>query len=239
MSRPPASIRSSPGQPPKPCRIWVVEDQAAAREFFLAFMATVPGFKTVGASERADPALAAAAEGRLDLVVLDLMLPDDGGMSALAKFRRLPNAPKALIYSATVTTHSVQMAISHGALGYVEKTEPLPELRAALERVRSGGMHLSPRASRMLCALVHPGAAGDPRPEPMECQMLELLARGATLKAVAFELKISYPKAHRLRQTLMTRARVARPADLVGYAAAIGLLGSRPAGRGSVPKKGG
>jgi two-component system NarL family response regulator len=233
MKRSLAKARSAPNQSSaKSCRVWIVEDELAARKLVCAVVGTLPGFTVVGKSDRADPALDAAGAGRVDLVILDLMLPDDGGMSALRKFRCLPEAPRILIYSATVTAHSVQMAVSLGALGYVEKTEPLPEFRAALERVRDGGMHLSPQAGRMLSSLVQAKAAVEEKPSTLESRLLELLAGGASLKAAAYELQISYGKAHRLRQTLMARAQVGHSADLAGYAAAIGLAGLPRTGRG-------
>lgn len=223
----PATSSAAPHRAvPEWCRIWVVEDHASVREFLEAFVALLPGYRIVGASENAAPALAAAQQGQIDLVILDLMIPGEGGMTALEKFRGGPAAPKILIYSATVTAHSVQMAIQHGALGYVEKTDPVEELKAALERVRGGGMHYSQRASRVLNTIVQPEAMGERRPGQLELRVLELLARGATMKEVSYRLQISYAKAYRVRQALMERAQIKNPSDLVRYAIEVGVLGT-------------
>lgn len=228
MKRPPAPPPAAPGPPPAgPCRVWIIEDHVSIRQLLEAFVAATPGFQVVGSGEAAAPAVTAARQGLVELVILDLGIPGDGGMVVLQELRQASAATRVVIYSATATAHSLQMAINHGALGYVDKSDPILELRTAMERAKSGGTHFSPRPSRVLASLMQATGSGFERPGREELQILELLARGNSVKAIAHELQVSGQKVYRIRQGLMERARARNPQDLVRYAIEIGVLGAQ------------
>lgn len=209
------------------CRVWIVEDHWSISQMLEALLETMPGFVLAGASADGGPALEAAREGKVDVVILDLMLPGDGGMKTLADLNRLPAPPRVLIYSATATMHSLKLAVAHGAFGYVEKGDRIEELRLALERVRSpgGGVHFSQGPSRLLTELVRTDHKLSGEAARLELELLGLLARGLTLKEAAFELHISHQKAYRIRQQLMANAKARNAQDLIRYAVEIGLAG--------------
>lgn len=226
--KPPSSPRAPAATPApgRPCRVWIVEDHVSVRQLLESFLAHLSGFVVVGASADDGPLLEVAPRGEVDLVILDLMIPGEGGITTLQKLGRQPQAPRVLIYSATVTVHSLKLAMAHGAYGYVDKTDSIHELRTALERVQAGGVHFSPRPSRLLVSLITPANADRERQETVELRVLELLARGRSIKEAAHQLEISAQKVYRLRQTLMERARAKNPQDLVRYAIEVGLVGA-------------
>ena len=209
------------------CRVWIIEDHLSIRQLLESFISLLPGFVVAGSSPDAAPALGAARAGEIGIVILDLMIRGDGGMAALLKLRELPGAPRVLIYSATSTIHSLQLALSHGAAGYVEKSDSLDELKLALTRVQEGGMHFSPGPSRLLTSLLRPTPRGRGRSEETELKVLEKLARGMTIKETAHELGLSTQKVYRVRTMLMERAKAHTSQDLTRYAIEVGLVGAR------------
>lgn len=213
-----------------PRRIWIVEDHISVRQLLEAFINLIPGFKVVGVSAGEGPAWEAAQRGEVDLVVLDLMIPGIGGINALQKLRALPAPPRVIIYSGTTTVHSLQLALAHGAAGYVDKGDSIEELKSGLQRVSEGGIYFSQGASRLMSSLMRSGPGGMLKLEPTEFRVLELLAGGYSIKDIAKEMKISDQKVYRTRQSLMERADARNAQDLVRYAFEIGLVGLHRAG---------
>ncbi|RZI99478.1 MAG: response regulator transcription factor [Brevundimonas sp.] len=76
--------------------------------------------------------------GRIRLVLLDLLLPDAKGFDALLRLQqRLPDCPIAIV-SSRVDSHSVAMARSLGAAGYLGKNEPVERLVNAVGDILRG-----------------------------------------------------------------------------------------------------
>lgn len=219
------------GVPPeKICRVWIVEDHASVRQMLELFVSSMPGFVVAGASVDEVPAIEAATQAAVDVVLLDLMLPGQGGMNALKRMSQVPAAPRTVIFSATATAHSLRLAIALGAFGYVDKADALDELQVALQRVRSGGVHFSDRPSRLLTAMMAEGRAMQAPTDRKELSVLELLAAGRSVSETAADLRLSKKKIYGIRQTLMNHAKARSPTELIRYAREIGLNGPpRPA----------
>lgn len=222
--------KTSSEKVPDDCRVWIVEDHISINQMLEALLETLPGFKLVGACSDGKRALLAAERGEVDLVILDLMIPGEGGMNTLMKLNKLPEPPKVLIYSATATVHSLRLAIALGAYGYVEKSDRIEELRSGLKQVRIGAVHFSQGPSRLLTALIRTDRKVSGDTSELELDLLGLLARGLTLKEAAFEMKISQQKAYRIRQRLVDSAKARNSQDLTRYAIEIGLAGSAARG---------
>jgi DNA-binding NarL/FixJ family response regulator len=215
-----------------------VEDHISVRQLLETFVAYLPGFVVTGVSEEDGPALAAARRHEVDIVILDLMIPGDGGMNTLQRLMQLPQPPRVVIYSATVTVHSLKLAMAHGAYGYVDKSDSIEDLRTALQRVQAGGVHFSQRASQLLTTLLAPVSRENNEQERLELRVLELLARGATIKEAAHELKVSAQRVYRIRQLVMERAHARNAQDLIRYAIEVGLVGAYRAETSSWPAPG-
>lgn len=211
-------------------KVWLVEDHACVRELMEIFFTTVPGFSLVGASVDAAPILN-FSRNDADIILLDLMIPGLGGLEAMRQLREQANPPQIIVFSGTATIHSVHAALSLGAVGYIEKSESLESLRAALARVDHGECYFSTGPSRILAQLARTcgrslhGQLSAKR----ELHALSLFVRGETIKSVATDLRISVQTAYNIRQTLLERAHARNPLDLLHYAIEIGLLGSRRA----------
>lgn len=220
--------REDSANPASMCRVWIVEDHLSISQMLEVLLQTMPGFRLAGACADGMAAIEAAKRGEVDVVILDLMIPGEGGMNTLRKLNSLPEPPKVLIYSATATVHSLRLAVAHGAYGYVEKGDRIEELRSALTRVRAGGVHFSQGPSRWLISLFRAEKKPSDESAQLELELLGMFARGLTMKEAAFEMKISQQKAYRIRQLLMESAGAKNAQDLTRYAVEIGLAGRSP-----------
>lgn len=209
-----------------PSRVWFVEDHAAIRELVLDFLAEMPGFEVVGSSDQVEPALAAAAEGRIDLLLLDLMLPGVGGVKALESFMALPRKPRVLVFSAIASVQSVERCLQLGVSAYIEKSAPLSHLQNALIRVRDGGMYLTDGVNEILRQIVmrSVGQQHQPLLDDRSLALLRLICRGTPIKSAAAALGVSEPYVYRMRQAILQEFGVSTDQELAIAALTMGLL---------------
>jgi DNA-binding NarL/FixJ family response regulator len=145
----------------------------------------------VGEAGGVEEAVALIAETKPDVVLLDVHMPDGGGV-AVAK--RCPDVC-LLALSVSDAPEDVIAIIRAGARGYVTKTIDAERLADAIERVADGDAVFSPR----LAGFVLDAFRGDPTPgasdvdqlTPREQEVLRLIARGYLYKEVAHQLGIS------------------------------------------------
>ncbi len=78
----------------------------------------------------------------LDLILLDLNLPDRDGFSVLADLRERYPAIAIVVLSALQDRHNVIRALDLGALGFIPKTTPREVMLSALQLVFSGGIYI-------------------------------------------------------------------------------------------------
>jgi DNA-binding NarL/FixJ family response regulator len=159
-----------------------------------------PGLEVVGEAAGVDEALRLIAETTPDVVLLDVHMPDGGGVQVLQRASELESMPLFLALSASDAAEDVIAVIRAGARGYVTKSISAAELQDAIERVREGDAVFSPRlAGFVLDAFA--GAPPEPAVEgddadvdqltPREREVLRHLARGYLYKEIAQRLGIS------------------------------------------------
>jgi DNA-binding NarL/FixJ family response regulator len=130
-----------------------------------------------------------------DVVLLDVHLPDGGGLAVLEAFHGETGAPAFLALSVSDAADDVVPIVRAGARGYVTKTIDTPALLDAIARVRDGEPYFSPRlAGFVLQAFSAPAPEADQELEqltPREREVIHHLARGYAYKRIALRLGIS------------------------------------------------
>src|SRR3954452_21175536 len=120
-----------------------------------------PDVDVVGEAAGVDDALRLIEETSPDVVLLDVHMPEGGGVEVLNRAAQLETMPRFLALSASDAAEDVIAVIRAGARGYVTKSISATELQEAIERVREGDAVFSPR----LAGFVLDAFAGAP-PEP-------------------------------------------------------------------------
>ena len=117
-------------------RTLVVEDDPAVAVVHRGFVESHPRFVVVGEARNGADALRLAAALRPDLVLLDLHLPDIGGLDVLRRLRLLPGPPVAVVATtAARELDSVRQAMAGGVLAYLVKPFTAAALRERLDDV--------------------------------------------------------------------------------------------------------
>jgi DNA-binding NarL/FixJ family response regulator len=180
-------------------RVLVVDDHELVRAGVRAQLE--PEVEIAGEAATVDEAVRAIEELAPDVVLLDVHMPDGGGVEVLRRAGELPEPPRFLALSVSDAAEDVIAVIRAGARGYVTKSISREDLIDAVERVREGDAVFSPRlAGFVLDAFAGaPGAAepvaGDDADvdqlTPREREVLHHLARGYMYKEIAQRLGIS------------------------------------------------
>src|SRR5690242_17542868 len=141
-------------------------------------------------------AVAVIRERRPDVVLLDVHMPDGGGVAVIEAVRDEPPGVCFLALSVSDSPEDVIAVIRAGARGYVTKTIAPAELADAVARVAEGDAVFSPRlAGFVLDAFrAEPAPTADPELDqltPRELEVLRHIARGYLYKEVALALGIS------------------------------------------------
>jgi DNA-binding NarL/FixJ family response regulator len=216
--------------------VLLVEDFPLVREGLAAALRHDPAIDVVGLAADAREGLDLARQLKPDVVVLDLGLPEGGGIALLERLREdLPDAGK-LVVTASEKAETLLDAVAAGANGYLTKRTTRDEPIQAVITVHGGGSVITPTlAGHLLRDYAHAQRGEPSRVRPLltsrEHELLRLVAQGHTDRQIASMLYIS----PRTVQNHLTRIR-----EKTGAAAAprAGALGDKSHGRLSKPTDG-
>lgn len=184
-------------------RLLVADDHPLFRDALSGVVdSALPGSELCEADCFADLLVHLGENDEVDLVLLDLNLPDVAGLDGLARLRQyFPEVPVAVV-SAESDRRIVLDALDLGAVGYVPKSTPRPALMAALRQILDGQVYLPAELLR------RPSAPSPHQQHPTdtptsefgrrleqltdkELNVLMLLTRGGSNKAIARQLDIA------------------------------------------------
>jgi DNA-binding NarL/FixJ family response regulator len=125
--------------------ILVVEDQTVTRELMISVAhAAFPGATVRAAADLASALSSARSKAGLDMVLLDLGLPDSQGLNALLRFRTDFPEAKVVIVSSQDDPEVIADALDAGASGFIPKRLGIPVMIAALKVVAQRGVYHPP-----------------------------------------------------------------------------------------------
>jgi DNA-binding NarL/FixJ family response regulator len=209
-----------------PVRLLFVEDQPVVCLGLKALLAGTD-VKLIDTATTGDEAVKKASSKELDLVLLDVRLPDGDGLTTLARIKAdRPDLP-VLMFSAYENPTFVARAVALGAAGYALKGATKDELLAAIRRAAAGESHWTREELRRVT-----GALAAPRSNydvdvPLtrrEMDVLKHLVAGATNKKIAEALDISYETVKEHVQNLLRKIGVVDRTQAAVWAIRSGLI---------------
>ena len=217
-------------QPDKKIRVILADDHALVRQGFRRILEDDPRITVVGEASTGVSALALARETRPDVAVMDLSMPDLGGLEASAEIlKELPNT-KILILSMHSDQAYVRKAFEIGAKGYLLKNAIEVDLTRAVLALAEGGAYMSPGISNIVIESLKAGSFVDKSQDPYERltlrekEVLQLIAQGKSNKEMAALLNISVNTVAVHRAHVMETMGLHRTAELVLYAVKRGIV---------------
>ena len=118
-------------------RVYLCDDVPELRQLLRLILEEDPGLEVVGEAGDALSGIEGIAELQPDAVVLDLSMPGMDGLEALPLIRRAAPRTKVVVFSGFTRERMAALAIESGAHRYVEKGEPLEEVRTAVRELTS------------------------------------------------------------------------------------------------------
>ncbi len=223
---------SHTGLSPSPLRIVVVDDHSFMREVICKMLRLQSErFEVVAEATDVQSAISACGRFHPDLLILDINLPGESGIEAVPKLQHVSPATRILLCTAGVTDRRILDALRSGAFGFVEKTNTWGDFVEAIEKVAAGEHYFCARSSAALAQYSRDGGGGAAAKDVAgltvrEKEVLALVARGDSSKAIAQTLGVSVGTVDVHRANLKKKLQVRNVAGLVLYAFEAGLIGS-------------
>lgn len=209
-----------------PIRVLIVDDHAVVRAGIRLLLSQEADIEPVGEAGTGREAVFEARSLQPDVVLMDVVMPDQTGLDVLPMLLHERPGLKVLMLSMQDDPRYVREAFAAGASGYVLKEAADAEVVAAVREVARGGRYVNPELGARLVAAdaeAERRAEKDPLSD-REHEVLKLLALGHTNQEIAKELFISVRTAETHRAHIMQKLRLQTRAELVRYALAQGLL---------------
>jgi DNA-binding NarL/FixJ family response regulator len=207
-------------------RVLVVDDHAVVRRGVVLILKEAPDIVAAGEAASGREVLQAIQEHDYDVVLLDVAMPDGGGLEILQHIRALKPGLPVLFLSIYPEKQYALRALKASAAGYLTKESAPEELIAAIRQAARGGKYISQTLAQQLAAEL----GGETSKEPHEIlsnreyQVLRLLGAGQSVTEIAAELSLSVKTVSTYRARILQKLGLQNTAEIIRYALERGLV---------------
>jgi two-component system invasion response regulator UvrY len=200
-------------------RVLVCDDHQIVREGIRQILADASDIALAGEAADGAEALARARTGGLDVVLLDIAMPQRDGLDVLKQLRaELPQLPVLVLSTYPDRQYAVR-CLKLGAAGYLNKSADAEQLVAAIRRAAGGRLFITPAVAELLAgALGEPEAPLHERLSRREYQVFRQLAAGRSVGEIAETLHIAPNTVSTYRARILEKTGVRNDVELALYA---------------------
>ena len=181
-------------------------------------------FDEIGEATCAAEALANLRTRPCSLCVLDVSLPERGGLEIARYVRKARSGTGLLFLSSRADRQYVTTALKEGARGFILRDCSRSDLQAAVRSILDGGYYVSPELSDQMVGFHVNDAPSHERLSQRELQVFRKLALGAALKVISRDLSISPKSVSTYRARILEKTRCRNNAEITRYAMREGLI---------------
>jgi DNA-binding NarL/FixJ family response regulator len=207
-------------------RILLCEDQTLVRHGLRTILELEPGMAVVGEAADGEEAVQRALELRPDIVLMDIQMPRRSGVEATALITAACPQTRVIVLTTFDYEEYVFEAVKAGAMGYLLKDVPVPELMDTIRRVHAGESFIQPRvASKLL--LEFGRRSRTPAEDELterEREVLSLLAAGASNREIGARLYLAEGTVKNHVSNILSKLHAANRTHAVSLAREQGLL---------------
>lgn len=211
-------LSSVPSRADENCNILIVDDHELTRSGLSLVLSAEP-FRIIGRLRSGAEVIPFIQTEPVDIIILDLGLPDVHGLAVLAELVAVHDAT-VIVLSGEDDAASYAAAQRFGARAVVSKADPTDAIMDALQAVLDGSDYMSPTAHALLKKQGQPPIALTPR----QMAILHFMAQGESNKEIGYRLQIAAPTVSFHMKEMRDRLEVDSNKKIVIRARELGLL---------------
>lgn len=204
--------------------VLVADDHAVVRRGLVHILQD-GGFQVTGQAGSAGEVLRMLRENSYDVLVLDISMPEGGGLEVLKQVQNWDDPPEILMLSVYPEKQYALRSIQQGAKGYLTKNSAPQLLVEAVRKVSRGEVYLTQQLADDLVSNLQ-GSQYQNTSELLsnrEMQVLELFAQGNSPTQIAEKLALSVKTISTYRRRLLDKLNLNTTADLIRFALEKGI----------------
>lgn len=206
-------------------RVLIVDDHSIVRQGLRRILDEARGIEVAGEAANGVDALKKLRAGKMDVVLLDISMPEKNGFDTLKQIMDGNCGAKVLVLSMYPEDQYAVRLMKAGASGYMTKDTAPEQLVDAIRKVVTGKKHISPSLAELL--LQECGTdTGKPSHELLsdrEYQVLRLLGSGKKVSDIAETLSLSVKTVSTYRAHILEKMKLKNNAELTFYVMENGL----------------
>jgi two-component system, NarL family, invasion response regulator UvrY len=204
----------------------IIDDHAIVRTGLRQYLSEQVDLRVVAEGSSGRDAIDILRQGEVQVLLLDVSMPDQNGIDALAAVHaRAPELP-VLILSGFPAEQYATVMLRQGAAGYLNKDCEPEEIVTAIRTVALGRKYITSAVAELLARGLGPDATRLPHEKlsERELQVFLRLSQGETIGHIADSLSLSVKTVSTFRTRVMEKLGLATNSDLTYYALKNGLI---------------
>ncbi len=201
-------------------RVLIADDHAILRRGLADIISETQDMRVCGEAQSGAQAVRLAREHPVDVVLLDITMPDRNGLDTLKQLKK--EKPKLAVLMLSMHPEEIYAlrAIKAGASGYLNKASAPALLVTAIRQVASGRRYISAAVAEALAMSLAEGSERSPHASlsDREYETMRLIASGKTLSEIATEMSLSPKTVSVYRARLLEKMKLKNNAELTHYA---------------------
>lgn len=199
-------------------KIMIVDDHPIVRQGLSTLIDKEADLEICGGAGTVESALEQVEQRRPDLVIVDICLHDGNGIDLITQLRARHPRIKTLVWSMFDEMIYAERALRAGAMGYINKQQPIQVVLEAVRHVLKGEIFLSPRMTTMLAQRVSSGRRPEDDPTVIlsnrELQVYHMIGQGKTTQEIAAALHLSVKTIETHRERIKMKLGLRNAAEL-------------------------
>ncbi|HXH18329.1 MAG TPA: response regulator transcription factor [Chitinophagales bacterium] len=215
-------------------KVLIADDHPFFRDGIRQMLAHQGNFSVIDEASNGNEVMDLLSKNEYDLVIMDIKMPELGGIEAARRIKKKYPNVKVLGMSMFDEQPYIVNMLRAGAKGYVLKNSSKEELLTAIRNILSGDNYLSKEVSNMMITqliegkpLINEEEDYDAALTKREKQIIKMIAEEQTNVQIGKALGISSRTVDVHRRNILQKLRVKNTAGLVKYAMRNGIIGSR------------
>lgn len=201
------------------CQVILIDDHPILTDGLKVMLENDADFQVIGTFNNANFALSfLKSDNKVDLILLDHSMPEMTGVEFIRQIKVLENPPKVIMLSMHDEAVIIKEAIAAGVDGYVLKKSVSDELLQAMQSVMSGRPYWSAEVGQTLFQKARDNDFSENALTDREVEVLKLIVKELTNKAIAKSLFISERTVEVHRKNIMRKVNANNTVGLIKFA---------------------